>query len=97
MFQSSDDDIFFPLLADTNNLLTAAGIGGKQIASISELSRVASSMFVAIFEAVYHTRVDGENEIPCSKNSTHINVQALCGSPSQMKTIPTMHRLSLIA
>eukprot|EP00603_Paraphysomonas_imperforata_P003198 CAMPEP_0114445204 /NCGR_PEP_ID=MMETSP0103-20121206/18498_1 /TAXON_ID=37642 ORGANISM="Paraphysomonas imperforata, Strain PA2" /NCGR_SAMPLE_ID=MMETSP0103 /ASSEMBLY_ACC=CAM_ASM_000201 /LENGTH=458 /DNA_ID=CAMNT_0001616799 /DNA_START=134 /DNA_END=1507 /DNA_ORIENTATION=- len=40
------------LLSSTNKLLSHVGITAKQIISINELTRVASSMFVAVFESI---------------------------------------------
>lgn len=53
---SHDEDRYEHLLANTNNLLSAVGISAKKISSIRELCRVASSMFVAIFESLFHVR-----------------------------------------
>ena len=52
------------LLSDTNDVLTAVGISSKYIKSIEELARVASSMFVAIFESMFHKRLDGIVRFP---------------------------------
>jgi hypothetical protein len=55
------------LLQDTNKLLSAVGIGGKQVLSYNELCRVSSSLFVAVFEALFNIRIDGINRNPRSQ------------------------------
>ena len=49
------------LLHNTNQMLSLIGINrhGKKIMSIEELQRVASSMFVAIYESLFQERIDG--------------------------------------
>jgi len=68
-FHSSDDH------RNTNNLLAAVGIRTKKVASIDELTRVASSMFVAIFEALFRIRLDGIVRSPHTKEHYEFNVQ----------------------
>jgi hypothetical protein len=46
------------LITDTNKLLATVRIAAKPILSFDELRRVASSMFVAIFESHFNTRID---------------------------------------
>ena len=51
------------------------GITTKKIASIQELTRVASSMFVAVFEALFHVRLTGIVRQPTTKEDYEFNVQ----------------------
>jgi hypothetical protein len=52
------------LLSNANRLLAAVGIVSKEIISPEELARVASSMFVAVLESLFHRRIDGINRNP---------------------------------
>ncbi|CAN0090648.1 unnamed protein product, partial [Phaeothamnion confervicola] len=47
------------ILASINTLLDRVGISAKPIRSFEELRKSASSMFVAIFEAMFHMRMPG--------------------------------------
>ena len=69
--------IFYKILlkSNTNNLLSAVGITTKKITSMNELTRVASSMFVAVFEALFHVRLDGIIRTPHTKEDYEFNVQ----------------------
>ena len=58
-----------------NDLLAAVGITTKKITSIKELTRVASSMFVAVFEALFHVRLTGIVRQPTKKEDYEFNVQ----------------------
>ena len=71
------------LLVDTNNLLHAVGISAKRIASINELSRVASSMFVAVFESLFHVRLEGIIRSPQTKEQYIENAQRVIDGLSQ--------------
>jgi len=55
--------------------LSAVGITTKKITSMMELTRVASSMFVAVFEALFHVRLEGIIRSPHTKEDYEINVQ----------------------
>ena len=46
------------VLSNTNKLLSIVGISAKKVTSIVELTRVASSMFVALMEAIFHVRLE---------------------------------------
>lgn len=63
------------LLGNVNDLLAAVGITTKKITSIQELTRVASSMFVAVFEALFHVRLTGIVRQPTKKEDYEFNVQ----------------------
>jgi hypothetical protein len=58
-----------------NDLLRAVGIATKKITSMKELTRVASSMFVAVFEAMFQVRLEGIIRSPHSKEDYEVNVQ----------------------
>ena len=47
------------LLSTTNKILSMIGISAKKILSLNELTRVASSMFVAIYESLFNDKIDG--------------------------------------
>lgn len=63
------------LLEDVNALLSVAGINAKRISSIEELTRVASSMFVALFESLFHVRLEGIVRNPYTSMDYTINAQ----------------------
>jgi len=65
------------LLLNTNNLLSAVGITAKKISSINELTRVASSMFVAVYEALFQRRLEGIVRENPSKSDYEFNVQSV--------------------
>jgi hypothetical protein len=75
-FQDDDEDNA-ALLHDTNNLLFAVGIPTKKISTISELSRVASSMFVAVYESIFHVRLDNIIRTPENKEDYSRNAQCV--------------------
>ena len=54
----------FFILHSTNDLLAAVGIDAKPIVKFSELQKCASSMFVAIFEAMFQVRLGGIGREP---------------------------------
>ena len=58
-FQGPVDDDPSRVLSNTNNLLSIVGISTKKVTSMGELTRVASSMFVAVFESLFHVRLEG--------------------------------------
>ena len=47
------------VLSNTNNLLSVVGISTKKVTSIADLVEHASSMFVAVFESLFHVRLEG--------------------------------------
>lgn len=63
------------LLTNTNHLLQAAGLTKMKIVEIGELKRVASSMFVAVYESLFRERVDGIIREPKTKEDYVSNVQ----------------------
>eukprot|EP01036_Dinobryon_divergens_P027380 gene27380-36147_t len=71
------------LLQDTNKLLSAVGIGGKQVLSYNELCRVSSSLFVAVFEALFNIRIDGINRNPRSQTDYIRNAQLVIDALSE--------------
>lgn len=79
------------LLASTNKLLDIVGIGAKQIQSIEELTRVASSMFVAIFETVFYARIEGAVRNPFSRSDYIKNAQLVIDNISRHIDIDLSH------
>lgn len=76
--EDSDQDeteLEVKLIEDMNKLLSATGIVAKKIMSLAELARVASSIFVAIFESVYHTRIDEVIRNPITRSDYEHNAQ----------------------
>lgn len=65
------------LLHNTNQMLSSIGINAKKIMSIDELQRVASSMFVAIYESLFHERVAGINRHPNAIEDYEENAQMI--------------------
>lgn len=68
---------------NTNNLLHAAGITGKSISSTAELTRVASSMFVTIFESLFKVRLEGVIRGPKTRDAYIHNVERVISSLSE--------------
>ena len=81
--QTTADDDPNMLLANTNNLLAVVGISAKKVTSIGELTRVASSMFVAIFEALFHVRLEEIIRNPQLKEEYAHNAQRVIDSLSE--------------
>jgi hypothetical protein len=79
------------LIADTNKLLSAVGIGAKKITSMEELIRVAPSMFVAIFEALYHMKIDGVVRNPQTREDYIANAQLVIDNLSDQINIDLTH------
>ena len=52
------------VLERTNKLISAVGLQAKPIAEVAELKQCATSMFVAIFEAMFRVRVRGIVRVP---------------------------------
>ena len=63
------------VLSNTNHLLSIAGISAKKVASMVELTRVASSMFVAIFESLFYVRLEGIIRNPQTRDEYAHNAQ----------------------
>jgi hypothetical protein len=63
------------LLASTNKLLKLVRILSKPLMSIEELCRVSSSLFVAVFEALFDMRVEQINRRPKNKSDYIQNAQ----------------------
>lgn len=69
------DDDPSTVLASTNNLLAVVGISTKKVTSMGELTRVASSMFVAVFESLFRVRLEGIIRNPESREEYAHNAQ----------------------
>lgn len=87
----SESDAASTLIANTNKLLQTVGIGGKEILTMKELIRVAPSMFVAVFESFFHTRIEGIIRNPISTEDYEINAQLVINSLSDQINIDLTH------
>lgn len=85
------DDDSSVLIANTNKLLSAVGISAKKISTTDELSRVASSLIVAVFESLFHQRVDGIIRNPRSKDDYERNAQLIIDSLSDQIQVDLKH------
>lgn len=63
------------LLSTTNRMLSIIRINAKEIMSIGELKRVASSMFVAIYESLFNHKLSGIIRKPTTLADYSDNVQ----------------------
>ena len=88
---STNDEDSSVLLLNTNKLLTAAGIFDKQISSTEELCRVASSLFVAVFESLFHQQIEGIIINPHSKADYEHNAQLVIDSLSDQIQLDLKH------
>jgi hypothetical protein len=84
-------DSYDHLLEETNDLLVRVGISSKKISSIEELSRVSSSMFVAVYESLFRTRLEGINRNPQTKEEYTSNVQIVIDELSDQIQIDLKH------
>jgi hypothetical protein len=85
------EDVYEQLLYDTNELLIRVGISAKKISSVGELSRVASSMFVAVYESLFRTRLDEIIRNPQTKEEYTNNVQRVISELSDQIQIDLKH------
>ena len=74
-FQGPVDEDPSTILSNTNNLLSIIGISTKKVTSMGELVKVASSMFVAVFESLFHVRLEGIIRNPQSRDEYAHNAQ----------------------
>lgn len=74
-YSLDESEIETNLIDETNKLLSATGIVAKKIMSVAELARVSSSIFVAIFESVYHTRIEEVLRNPVTRSDYEYNAQ----------------------
>lgn len=88
---SPTEDDTSVLLANTNKLLSAVGIKAKKILSTEELSRVASSLFVAVFESLFHQKIPGINRNPLTKEDYERNAQLVIDSLSDQIQVDLKH------
>ena len=79
------------LIANTNKLLSAVGIRAKHIFSVDELCRVAPSMFVAVFEALYQMRIEDVVRQPRSREDYIRNAQLVIDQLSDQIGIDLVH------
>lgn len=88
---ATPDDDTSVLLANTNKLLTAVGISAKRIESTEELSRVASSLFVAVYESLFHQKIPGVIRNPVSRSEFERNAQLVIDSLSDQIQLDLKH------
>jgi hypothetical protein len=88
---SQVDDDPTTVLANTNSLLSIVGISAKKVTSIGELTRVASSMFVAVFESLFHVRLEGIIRNPQTKEEYAHNAQRVIDSLSERIQMDLQH------
>jgi len=91
MSDNDDDGHLALLLANTNNLLKHVGISAKKISSVAELCRVASSMFVAVYESLFHVRLEGIIRSPQTKDEYAENAQIVIDGLSQQINLNLQH------
>lgn len=61
------------------------------MSSLNELTRVGSSLFVAVYESLFHVRLDGVARNPKSRESYAINVQRVIDSLSRHISMDLRH------
>lgn len=79
------------LLFNINKLLSAVGIASKSIKSIHELCMVASSLFVAIYEALFQERIYGIIRTPKVYNDYERNAQLVIDSLGDQIQVDLKH------
>ena len=80
------------LLWQTNSLLTAVGVPSSQkIKTLGELQRVASSLFVTVYESLFQTRLDGVCRKPRSRDELVSNVQCVIDALGRSITVDLSH------
>ena len=80
------------LLWQTNSLLTAVGVPSSQkIKTLGELQRVASSLFVTVYESLFQTRLDGVCRKPRSRDELVSNVQRVIDALGRSITVDLSH------
>jgi hypothetical protein len=89
--QAADPDDSSVLLSNTNKLLSAVGISAKTILSTEELTRVASSMFVAVFESLFRIKIEGVVRNPQLKIDYETNAQLVVDSLSDQIQMDLKH------
>lgn len=79
------------LIANTNKLLIDVGIEAGNIKNKQELARLAPSVFVAVFEALYHARIEGIVRKPITNEHYERNAQLVIDSLSDQINIDLTH------
>lgn len=90
-FEGSHEEEISRLIASTNKLLADVGIERKKITSKEELIRVAPSMVVAVFEALYHARIEEIERNPTTRKHYERNAQLVINNLSDQINIPLTH------
>jgi hypothetical protein len=86
-----NDERYAGLLIDTNNLLSAVSISTKKINSVGELSRVASSIFVKIFESIFHLHLEEIIRNPQTVEEYAANAQIVIDALSEQIQMDLQH------
>ena len=79
------------LLDLTNKLLEYVGIVSKKVLSVDELVRVGSSLFVAVFESLFHLRISGIIRSPKTARDYTVNAQLVIDELSQQIQMDLKH------
>lgn len=79
------------LIDGVNKLLADVGIQAKAIVSFEELKRVAPSMFVAVYESLYHNRIDEIIRTPRTVADYVHNAQLVINNLSEQINVDLTH------
>ena len=80
------------LIKKVNNLLRLVGISSDgEAVGVSEFRRVASSIFVALFEKIFSTRLEGIIRNPSTKSDYVVNAQSVIDGLSNQIQIDLQH------
>jgi len=79
------------LIDNVNRLLAEVGIEAKAIDSFDELKRVAPSMFVAVYESLYHNRIDEIIRAPRTLADYERNAQVVIDHLSEQIHVDLAH------
>lgn len=90
-YEGEGNDNESRLIEVTNQLLEHVGIVSKKVASIDELVRVGSSLFVAVMESLFHIRIEGIIRSPKSPEDYTINAQLVVDCLSQQIQMDLKH------
>ena len=90
-YEGEGNDNETRLIEITNQLLEHVGIVSKKVASIDELVRVGSSLFVAVMESLFHIRIEGIIRSPRSPQDYTINAQLVVDCLSKQIQMDLKH------
>ena len=74
-----------------NELLIMAGITNKRIRTLEHLRNVASSLFVAVYEGLFHTRLTGIKRAPKTRDDYVNNAQRVVTALGEKISMPLTH------